>query len=1126
MQLIFMTFCKKFIQLLLAIWFVSIVLSCNNTDTPKVLVFSKTEGYRHASIEPGIEAIKRLGSENGFQVDASENADEIKEENLKTYAAVIFLNTTGDILDHVQQADFERYIQAGGGFVGIHSAADTEYDWIWYGKLVGGYFNGHPSDPDVRDAKLDVLDKSHPSTAMLPDEWDRTDEWYNYKNINPNANVLINLDETSYEGGTNGEHHPIAIYHEFDGGRAFYTGGGHTTESYEEPLYLAHLLGGIQYAMGDNKRDYSEVHFKRVPAENRFVKTVLARNLNEPMELEVLEDGKIIFVERKGNIKLFDPNSETVETVTEFPVHTKFEDGLLGITLDPNYESNKWIYLFYSPVGDKPVQHVSRFVFDNDSLHYATEKVLLEIPVQRDECCHSGGSLEFGPDGNLFIGVGDNTNPFASDGYAPIDERPGRTPWDGQRAPGNTNDLRGKILRITPQADGSYTIPEGNLFPEGTPKTRPEIYVMGCRNPFRINIDSRTKYLYWGDVGPDAGKDNPERGSKGIDEFNQARQAGNWGWPYTRGNNQAYRDYNFTTEESGPYFDPENPINDSPNNTGLRELPPTNKSVVWYSYDKSKEFPWVGVGGKNPMAGPVYYSEDYEGEDKFPDYFDGKLIAYEWMRHWIHLFSFDDQGDLIKVEPFMQNNELSRPMDMVFGKDGKLYMIEYGQVWFAQNMDARLSRIDYIRGNRAPIAKITADKTVGGAPFTVILSAAESYDFDHDKLKYEWNFGDGSPTDNTAYPRHTYEESGVYTVTLVVTDPDGQKSTAKQEIQVGNDAPKVNWALVGNQTFYWDNRSLHYQVNAIDAEDGSTLEGSLSPDNIQVTFDYLSQGYDITEIAQGHQLNNGNLAPLGKRLIDGSDCKNCHAKKIKVNGPSYLEIANKYSTDPNAPTYLGNKIITGGNGVWGETVMSAHPQLSFEQAKEIAGYILSLNGGKKVYSKFPAKGKVVLQDHISKKENGIYILMASYTDKGNDPIDPITTRSQITLRHQRIEAEHHDVASKEVEANNGTVRQLFDKNYIGFYKLDLTDIETIATGVRLRNPDEAGGTFEVRVDSPKGDLIGSIKILQTGDYDINVSDIEGLHDLYFVAKNEENTGQQVGWIDWIEFRPNQSLTMK
>ena len=176
----------------------------------KVLVFSKTEGFRHSSIEPGIQAIIKLGQQNGFRVDTTENAENFNEENLQQYGAIIFLNTTMNVLNSYQEADFERYIQAGGGYVGIHAAADTEYNWKWYGKLVGAYFNGHPNNPNVRNAEIQVLDKSHSATSMLDDIWQRDDEWYNYKSINPDINVLMNLDESTYEGGTNGENHPIA----------------------------------------------------------------------------------------------------------------------------------------------------------------------------------------------------------------------------------------------------------------------------------------------------------------------------------------------------------------------------------------------------------------------------------------------------------------------------------------------------------------------------------------------------------------------------------------------------------------------------------------------------------------------------------------------------------------------------------------------------------------------------------------------------------------------------------------------------------------------------------------------------------------------------------------------------
>ena len=220
------------------------------SNTSRVLVFSRTKGYYHESIPTGIAAIQKLGSENGFQVDTTNDAGKFTDENLKKYKAVIFLSTTQDVLNNEQQAAMENYIRGGGGFVGVHAAADTEYDWPWYNKLVGAYFKSHPNNPNVRKAVVNVNDRNHPGTKDLPEKWERSDEWYNYKDINPDLKVLAKLDEKSYEGGENGDNHPIIWYHEYDGGRAFYTGGGHTKESFEDAVFMKHLLGGIEYAMG------------------------------------------------------------------------------------------------------------------------------------------------------------------------------------------------------------------------------------------------------------------------------------------------------------------------------------------------------------------------------------------------------------------------------------------------------------------------------------------------------------------------------------------------------------------------------------------------------------------------------------------------------------------------------------------------------------------------------------------------------------------------------------------------------------------------------------------------------------------------------------------------------------
>ncbi|MFF8864937.1 ThuA domain-containing protein [Streptomyces sp. NPDC015139] len=221
--------------------------------TKRVLVFSKTAGFRHDSIPEGVEAVRQLGRANGFTVDATEDAGAFTGKNLKRYDAVVFLSTTGDVLDAAQQDAFEGYIRHGGGYVGVHAAADTEYDWAFYGGLAGAWFQNHPA---IQPATVNVEDRAHPATSHLGRTWDRTDEWYNYRSDpRDRAHVLASLDETSYTGGTMNGDHPIAWCQDYQGGRAFYTGGGHTKESYADPAFRQHLLGGIRWAVGDTQAD-------------------------------------------------------------------------------------------------------------------------------------------------------------------------------------------------------------------------------------------------------------------------------------------------------------------------------------------------------------------------------------------------------------------------------------------------------------------------------------------------------------------------------------------------------------------------------------------------------------------------------------------------------------------------------------------------------------------------------------------------------------------------------------------------------------------------------------------------------------------------------------------------------
>lgn len=341
-----MNFLKNLRSLLLLGLITSVAFwSCNSrSGKPKVLVFSKTAGYHHESIPTGIAAIQKLGSENGFDVDTTTQSSKFNEDNLKQYATVIFLSTTGDVLNHVEEADFERYIQAGGGFVGVHAAADTEYHWGWYNRLVGGYFVDHPGindpNPNVQVGQVNVADASNAATSFLPSPWERTDEWYSYQKMNPEVNILLTLDEDSYKGGFDMGEHPIAWYHDYDGGRAWYTGGGHTNESYSEELFLKHLSEGIKYAIGGNKElNYSNVKSKRVPEENRFEKTILSiGEFTEPTELTVLPNLDVLISQRRGEILYYNSETKEIKEVAKLDVYWKTavprvnaEEGVLGL---------------------------------------------------------------------------------------------------------------------------------------------------------------------------------------------------------------------------------------------------------------------------------------------------------------------------------------------------------------------------------------------------------------------------------------------------------------------------------------------------------------------------------------------------------------------------------------------------------------------------------------------------------------------------------------------------------------------------------------------------------------------------------------------------------------------------
>jgi cytochrome c len=819
--------------------------------------------------------------------------------------------------------------------------------------------------------------------------------------------------------------------------------------------------------------------------------------------------------------------TRSYKRIATIPVSLKYgngndaEDGLLGLAADPNFASNGWIYMYYSPAGPEPKNVLARYTMRGDSLDLASAKIILEVPVQRDECCHTGGSIAFDGQGNLYVSTGDNTNPFAT-GYAPLDERPGRSPWDAQKGSANTNDLRGKILRIRPQPDGSYTIPDGNLFPPAgmTPRTRPEIYTMGHRNPYRIAVDKRTGFLYWGDVGPDASVDSVDRGPAGHDEIGQARRAGNFGWPYFVGDNKPYFDVDAATMKAGPRYDPVRPVNTSPNNTGLSELPPAQKAFIWYPYGPSPEFPLLGDGGRTAMAGPVYYRDDFRNAPRaFPEYYDRKLFIYEWMRGWIMAVTMDANGDLASMERFMASHKFANPIDMEFAPSGDLYLLEYGTRWFQGNEDARLVRIEYNAGNRAPVVAVAVDKPAGATPLRVAFSSAGTTDADDDSLRYAWTISrngrvvrrlsDPNPTLTLATP-------GTYTAALVVTDAQGARDSANVQVAAGNEPPRVGIDLIeANRSFFFAGVPIRYSVRVDDREDGSLRSGRIPASRVTVSAQYLKDGLDESQSAPGHLVAEVDPHEAGRRLVESGTCLSCHQVNRKSIGPAFTAVAEKYKNDTSATAYLARKIRRGGSGVWGNVMMPPHSQLSEAEASRIAAYVRSL--GEKRAPSLPVRGVYTPAVGSDSARQAVIVLRATYTDRGANGAASASSRETVVLRAPSVVVATGDTADGiqrysgpevPVEITIGSRTGAF----VGFRQLDLTGISAIVFSAMAPVPqlNAVGGKVEVRLDSPTGPLIGETPtivpnptmgpptVLRT-----QLTQTAGVHDLYFVFQNDQ-----------------------
>jgi type 1 glutamine amidotransferase len=972
-----------------------------------VLAFTEAVGETHASASDGIRALREIGARNRFRVVvAGTSSGVFTETNLKRYRAVVFLNTAGDVLNAAEQTAFENYFKDGGGFLGIHSAIATETGWQFMTDLLGTRAVGPAAA--LSTATIKVADRVHDASKSLPEYWSHRDEYYNFEdNVRGFSHVLATVDETTYDAGAEamGFDHPVAWCKDYQGGRSFYTAAGHTRQSYDSATFRRHLAGAIEWTAGRSDPVYSDCG-ATVLANYQQVKITAPPNLNEPIGFDQFPDGRIVQTTRDGRVRLHDPETGAVDVIAQIPVYAHSEDGLYGPAIDNNFESNKWVYLYYSPLtmegvsgsgkpypaqtppGNAPTVaadpatfddwlgyfQLSRFKFveaagsEPAHLDLDSEQKIMKVEVDRGACCHVAGDIDFDKHNNLWLVTGDDTpagsigtNQFppyndmktnetqsvtvaagttgtftltfggqttaeialplsnadleaklealpnvddvlvsgnnarsvsfgGSQSQEDVPEMTASVPavtvattqqanWfvaphnDARRSSTSTNDLRGKVLRIKVNGDGSYSIPPGNLFREGIAKTRPEIYAMGFRNPFRIQVDS-DDVAYVTDYSPDSRAPGQLRAAAGTGRVEIVRKPSNYGWPMCYGPQLPMYEWDFNMQVTfGEPFDCANPqqgpANTSRWNTGLRHSPPMTQPDIWYSYNDNADpplgtpclayydgsggtcpqlFPELGTGGIGPHGADKYeFDPDNPSKTKFPPYYDGSVILGEFTRDWLREVRLDSRGGIHKINQVLNCGafgsptnpsvpfECDNPMDLQFGTDGNLYLLTYGDGFFVANPDAGLYRWEYVAGDQDPKAVLSATPTNGVAPLLVQFSSEGSTDPDvgqGDSIRFAWDFdGDGTTDSVDPNPSHTYAANGVYTARLTVTDAAGNSNSKTIQITVGNTAPTVTIATPVDGDFFEWGDEIPYSVTITDPQDAT-----IDCNRVQVTF--------------------------------------------------------------------------------------------------------------------------------------------------------------------------------------------------------------------------------------------------------------------------------------------------
>ena len=836
---------------------------------------------------------------------------------------------------------------------------------------------------------------------------------------------------------------------------------------------------------------------------SRLEREVLATGLNDAVQMAALPNGDVLIVEQRGTLQRWRAATGDLVGVGRVPVASGPEVGLIGVAAAGDFAKSGNMFLFFCPAAKRDVQRLARFTFGADGMiDPSAEKVLLEYPIEFGGAIHMGGGLFFdNATGNLILGTGDNSPPIP---VPPIDISEKGLLRDSLRSSANSQDLRGKILRIHPRDDGGYDIPAGNLFTD--PKQgRPEIFAMGVRNGFHSSVDPKTGWIAWGDVGPNTEQNS---GSVGYDEFNLATKAGNFGHPMFTGPNEAYR-ATAADGKPGEIFDAARPINNSPRNTGLKELPPAQPALLWYPTTASKEFPELGSGARSAMAGPFFHCDAAVQSDlKLPEHFDGALFIYEWARNWIKIVRLTAEGKLAGIESFAPQFAFRKPIDIKFAPDHALLLLEYGDKWHG-NADGQLSRMVYRRGNRAPVAVLTASPIAGKQPLEVHFSTVGTRDADGDALQFAWNFG-GGKTSSEATPRCTFTEPGQHTVSLKVTDAAGAVSEARTVITVGNAMPVVEILAPPNGGFFDAQDVIDFKVRVADAEDGTSDEGKIDPQRVVVQGAYRAA-------------RSGDAVHPGLALMQRTTCFACHTVREKSAGPSYLEVARKYDRDAPAREKLAAKIISGGVGVWGQQIaMPPHPQHTLAETQLMVDWILDLARPNEAKAVTGLSGSLKTTAPGERQDGGVFVITASYNDNGAAGVPPLRGIAEHVLHARKRKAALHDAAQGVevvdfMEGGHGLVARLTNDGWLKFATVNLSGIENLT----LHLAPLATGSLEVRAGSPEGALVAKTERLDPAkdfrEVTIPVTNPGGVNDLFFIARSAPKAKGGALDLNWVNF---------